>query len=273
MALPIERWAREAVDREHLGNFFPVADTRVLDDMSAMAYLQLATWKERERQLRDSGVPFAMPEGTYGGLLAYPNAQTITTTSINGSVNLWSNLIYTPIPANSVLAPQAYRVAITAKITTSTSPANLGFNPLINSTGTWTTGGTAISGGTTMGASGNVALTASITNAFYYIVGDITIRTAGTAASTVSMFHLNSTQNTAAGVRRLRRVSRSVGRMRSRARAARCPSRPGCIRRSVSPGAGRVAVRPEQRTAARRRSRFVVSRATRSVRSTSTHRT
>jgi hypothetical protein len=200
MALPIERWAREAVDREHLGNFFPVADTRVLDDMSAMAYLQLATWKERERQLRDSGVPFAMPEGTYGGLLAYPNAQTITTTSINGSVNLWSNLIYTPIPANSVLAPQAYRVAITAKITTSTSPANLGFNPLINSTGTWTTGGTAISGGTTMGASGNVALTASITNAFYYIVGDITIRTAGTAASTVSMFHLNSTQNTAAGV-------------------------------------------------------------------------
>jgi hypothetical protein len=30
-----------------------------------------------------------MPEGTYGGLLAYPPAQTITTTSINGTVNLW----------------------------------------------------------------------------------------------------------------------------------------------------------------------------------------
>jgi hypothetical protein len=56
-----------------------------------------------------------------------------------------------------VLAPQVYRVAIAAKITTSTSPGNIGFNPLINNDGTWTTGGTAVSGGSTLGATGNVA--------------------------------------------------------------------------------------------------------------------
>jgi len=200
MSLPIERWAKQAVLLEQQGEFDPVADSRVLQDVSELARLHRATWKQRQIAILDSGDPYAMPEGTYGGLLAYPNAQTITTTSINGTVNLWSNLVYTPIPQNSVLAPQAYRVAVTAKITTSTSPGNIGFNPLINSTGTWTTGGTAVSGGTTLGATGNIALTASITNAVYYIIGDLTIRTAGTSASTVAMFHLTTTQNTSGGL-------------------------------------------------------------------------
>lgn len=200
MSLPIERWAREAIQGEQRGDFNPVATTRVLDDVLELAALHRQMWARRQREIVLSGVPTAMPEGTYAGLLAYPTAQTVTTTSINGTANLWSNLIYTPIPLNSVLAPQAYRVAITAKLTTSTSPGNLGFNPLINSTGTWTTGGTAVSGGTTLGVTGNVALTASITNAFYYILGDLTIRSTGTSGSIVSMFHAMSTQNTAGGL-------------------------------------------------------------------------
>lgn len=200
MALPIERWAKQAVLLEQRGDPTPAADTRVLADIDELKRLHRATWKQRQRDIILSGVPINMPEGTYGGLLAYPNAQTITTTSISGTANLYSNLIYAPIPANSVLGPQAYRVAVMAKLTTSTAPANIGFNPLINSVGTWTTGGTAVSGGTTMGASGNVALTASITNAFYYILGDLTFRTAGTAASVVSMFHYVSTQATSGGL-------------------------------------------------------------------------
>ena len=201
MSLPLDRWAKEAIEQEQLGNFhLPVADTRVLQDIEDLKLLHRMTWARRQREIILAGLPMGMPEGTYGGLLAYPPAQTITTTSISGTANLWSNLVYTPIPQNSVLAPQAYRIAVSAKITTSTSPANAGWNPLINSAGTWTTGGTAVSGGNTMGATGNVALTASITNAFYYMVGDITIRSAGTTSSIVGMFHIASTQATSAGL-------------------------------------------------------------------------
>ncbi len=200
MAFPLERWARQAVTREEILDLTPVASPKIAADLADLKELHQATWRERQRRIKDGGLPIAMPEGTYGGLIAYPNAQTITTTSINGTANLWSNLVYTPIPQNSVLAPQIYRIMVAAKITTVATPGNFGLNPLINTTGTWTTGGTAVSGGSTLGASGNVALTASITNAFYYLLGDLTIRNGGTASSIVAMFHLNSTQNTAAGV-------------------------------------------------------------------------
>lgn len=200
MALPIERWAKQAVLLEAKGNTDPVMTTAIAGDLNALRDYYRSKWRRSEINLRQSGVPTAMPEGTYAGLLAYPPVQTTTTTSINGTVNLWSNLIYTPIAANSVMGPQIYRIAVNAKVTTSTSPGNIGFNPLINSTGTWTTGGTAVSGGNTMGATGNVALTASITNAFYMIVGDITIRTGGTTSSIVGMFQYKSTQATTGGL-------------------------------------------------------------------------
>jgi hypothetical protein len=203
MSLPIERWAREAVARERRLNFYPVADTRVLNDIWELAALQRQTWKERQLRLLEGGEFLAMPEGTYAGLLAYAPAGTVTTTSLNGTVNLYPNLIYSPLATNSFLTPQAYRIAIAAKITTSTSPGNLGWNPLINTSGTWTTGGTAVSGGSTLGATGNVALTASITNAFYYIIGDLTIRSVGAPganASIVGMFHAVSTQATSGGL-------------------------------------------------------------------------
>lgn len=200
MSVALERMAKQAVLLEKKGDIFsPVAPMRVAQDLDAMIALHRQTWRRRQHELLESGVPTAL-EGTYGGLLAYPPAATITTTSINGSANLWPNLIYTPIPQNGVLAPQAYRIAIVGKLTTSTSPGNLGLNPLFNTSGTWTTGGSAISGGTTLGASTNVGLTASITNAFYYIYGDLTIRSAGTASSIVAMLHYVGTQNSAAGV-------------------------------------------------------------------------
>lgn len=201
MSAPLERWAKQAVALEEKGRFDPVADRRIITpDVAQLMKLHRMTWEERQRRIFESGQPFAMPEGTYAGLLSYPAAQTITTTSINGTVNLWDNLTYTPIVKNSVLSPQVYRVMLAAKLTTGATPGNFGLNPLINSAGTWTTGGTAVSGGSTLGATGNVALTASITNAFYYVVGDLTIRNSGTGSVIVSMFHLVSTQNTAAGL-------------------------------------------------------------------------
>ena len=156
MALPLERYAKEAIGLERRGDFSPVASRAILEDIDELAAMHRLMWAHRELELRASGVPLAMPEGTYGGLLSYPNGATITTTSISGTVNLWPGGVYSSMPANSFLTPQAYRVAIVAKITTSTEPANIGFDPRIGA-GTWTTGGTAITG-ITLGASTNVAL-------------------------------------------------------------------------------------------------------------------
>lgn len=200
MSLPLERWARQSCEREAAGIFDPVASMRIFDDVNELKKLYELKWRFTQDKLERGEELLNMAEGTYGALLAYPTAQTKTTTSLSGTVNLYPNTVYTPIPANSVLGPQAYRLAIAAKLTTSTSPANIGFSPAINSSGTWTTGGTAVSGGSALGASTNVALTASITNAFYYVIGDITIRSSGTTSSIVGMFHYTSTQGTSAGL-------------------------------------------------------------------------
>jgi len=200
MSLSLERYAKEAIEREKRGNWLPVAKKSIADDINDLMLMHRLTWERRELELVKTGLPLAMPEGVFASVLAYPAAQTVTTTSINGTVNLWANMTYTPIAQNSVMAPQIYRTMLGAKITTSTSPANISWNPLINSVGTWTTGGTAVSGGSTMGASPALALTASITNAFYYIIGDLTIRNAGTASVVVGMFHMVSTQGTTAGL-------------------------------------------------------------------------
>lgn len=201
MSLPLERWAAEAVLRERSLRLEPVADTRVLQDLDTLRMLHRMQWQRRQRELLDAGLPLAMPEGTYGGLIAYPPAGTVTTTSLSGTVNLWPTATYTPLGINAFLTPQAYRLAVIAKITTSTTPANIALDPRIG-VSTWTTGGTAIAG-TTLGASTAVALTASITNAFYYVVGDLTIRTLGAPganATIVGMFHYVSTQATASGL-------------------------------------------------------------------------
>jgi hypothetical protein len=199
-SLPIERYAKQAFEREASGIYTPVASKRIAADLDDLQRLYRLTWERRQRAIMEDGCPIGMPEGTFAGVLNYPAAQTVTTTSLNGTVNLWLNMIYTQIPINSVMAPQIYRIVLAAKITTSTSPANIGFNPLINNAGTWTTGGTAVAGGSTLGASGNIALTASITNAFYIIKGDLTIRNPGTSSVVVGMFEYKSTQGTAGGL-------------------------------------------------------------------------
>lgn len=204
MSLPLERWARQAVDLEYAGRGGQiVASRRVLDDIGDLAVMHKATWRQRERRMRDEGVPQAMAEGTYGAMMAYPNPATVTTTSISGTVNLWPQLIYTPIPANGVMSPQAYRIIVGAKLTTVATPANLGWVPTIGATGAWTTAGTAVVGGATLGSITALPLTASITNAFYMVVGDITIRTVGNAganSTAVGMFHYFSTQDGSAGI-------------------------------------------------------------------------
>lgn len=205
MSLPIERWAKQAVNLEYLGEPQKlVASKNVLDDVMDLAALHKQTWKIRMLRMKEEGFPTAMAEGTFGQMMGFPNPATISTTTINGTVNLWPQSLYTPIPANLQLAPQAYRIIVSAKITTAATPGNIGFDPRVGSTASWTTGGTAIGAtGASLGASGNIALTASITNAFYYIVGDVTLRTVGIPGANttaVGMFHYASTQGTSGGL-------------------------------------------------------------------------
>lgn len=200
MSLPLEKWARQAVALEKKQDFSPVASTRVLDDIEDLRALEFQTWKQRQRQLVINGEPIAL-EGVYAGLNAFPNVAAVATTAIAGTVNLWPQATFTPLIANGILAPEAFRIALTARVTTSTSPGNIGFDPRMGQ-GTWTTGGTAITG-VTLGASGNVALTASITNAYYYVMGDITLRTVGAPganSTALGMFHYVGTQATSGGL-------------------------------------------------------------------------
>lgn len=197
MALPFERWARQAVSLERKGDFSPVADQRVLDDVAALGQLQRQTWLERTRAL--GGTPTAL-EGVYAGLNAYPPADDLATvTSINGTAALWTTSLWTPVPANAVLSPSGYRIVACGTTTTSTSPGNLGFDPRI---GAGSTAGSAIAG-TTMGASGNVALTASITSAFWYIHGDVVfrqVRAPGANSVAYGFFNYMGSQGTSGGL-------------------------------------------------------------------------
>lgn len=137
------------------------------------------SWARLMRSLHASGVPVAMPEGTYGGLLAYPPAQNLAAVT-GGTINVawWNPAVYSPIPANAVLAPQAYRVAATGLVTSSGAGQTLTMNPAI---------GTAVAG-QALGASTALALGSTITNAFWYMMGDITIRTSGSSGTAYGMF-------------------------------------------------------------------------------------
>lgn len=174
MSLPIERWARQAVMLEAKGCHEPVASKRVWDDINDAAALQFQEWKGRQRMLREGGFPLAS-EGVYAALGAYPpSAVQANVASLNGEAALWSTALWTPLPANGNLAPDAYRLAVSWTTTTSTSPGNLTINPRLGSFAA----GASSSGGVAMGADAAITLTASITTQ-WYCRGDITIRTIG----------------------------------------------------------------------------------------------
>lgn len=188
MALPIERWARQAIALEAHGNHEPVASKRVLDDINELSALKRQEWLERSRGLHASGVPQAL-NGVFAGLTALPPAGTLANVaSINGENAQWTTSLWTPINANATQAPQAYRIAAYYQVITSTSPASLTVNPRLGSV----TAGSSSTGAIQMGASASITLTASITTN-WYLTGDIVLRAVGLpGANSTAMgaFHL-----------------------------------------------------------------------------------
>lgn len=134
-----------------------------------------------------------MASGLYTGLAAIPPNSNISTTSVNGEVGLWGTSLYTPIPANGVQAPSAYEIFAAGRVTTVASPANATITARI---------GTSTSG-ITLGGTGAIALTASITDAYWELRGILNIRTigaAGTNSTAKGNFRFATTQGTSAGV-------------------------------------------------------------------------
>jgi hypothetical protein len=116
--------------------------------------------------------PLAMAEGTYGALGAYPPAASIAgpamSTTEAGIIAAANIAIYTPIPANSQLAPQAWRYFIGGVYTAGATPGTIAFTPRLGNANT----------SPSLGASAAITQTA-LTNAFWAIYGDITVRSIG----------------------------------------------------------------------------------------------
>jgi hypothetical protein len=184
MTPPIERWARQAVLLERKGDFTPVAS--VLQDIGDLAALHRQTWKQRQRAILDSGDP-TMLEGVYGGLNAYPpGGQLSVTPAATTETLLWPVATWTPIPANGMLTPEVYRIAVTISVVYAATPG----------TSTWTTRFGQATSSPSMGAFAAVTGTASAT-ANATLIGDITVRNTGvagalgtTSGTAVGFFHL-----------------------------------------------------------------------------------
>jgi hypothetical protein len=177
VGVPLERWARQATLLD------PIPRRVQEGDLLDLARYQRSFWGRMGRQLRESGEPMAMGESLFGAPGATPPAAQISTTSVNGEVGLWSAAVHTPIPANTLMVPNAFRLMASGQCTTSTSPGNSTWTPRIGTT----------TGGAALGASGAIALTASITNSFWRLMGDVTVRGVGpsTSGSAIATFLLH----------------------------------------------------------------------------------
>lgn len=199
MALPLERWARQATMLEPPRKFADPNDEayyeklalpRMADEFAAedreggaVSVDELlgaamrdgfTKWRMMNGQLRVEKQPTAL-EGIYAGLVAYPPAQSLTAiTGGTSNVAWWSSSIYSPLPANSVLAPEAYRICATGTVTSTAASQTI--TPSLNC-------GTAV--GTGLGTGPAITLGSTITNALWYLMGDLTVRLPGSSGTII----------------------------------------------------------------------------------------
>jgi hypothetical protein len=96
-------------------------------------------WKPRMRVLETAGVPVA-GEGTYGTLAAYPLPASETGLTLSateqGLIPAAHIPVYTPLPINGILAPQAYRVILSGIFTSVATSGNLTLTPRLGNANT-----------------------------------------------------------------------------------------------------------------------------------------
>lgn len=154
------------------------------EEISWLKNHERRNWKLVNGRIAGSGDPTGL-EGTYGGLNAYPPAQDLTAVT-GGTANVawWSAALYSPLPGNSVLSPEAYRIAASGRVTSSAVSQTITPNANI---------GTAIGTGLGAGASLSLGSATAVTNMLWFLLGDLTIRAAGTAGVAIGSFVLKVT--------------------------------------------------------------------------------
>jgi hypothetical protein len=118
----------------------PIWEPMTLDDISSrneeITWLknhERRNWKLINGRIARSGAPTNMPQGPYGAAIVNPPAQNLTAVT-GGTANVawWSAALYTPFAANSVIAPEAYKLWAAGLVTSSgagqtiTPSANVG---------------------------------------------------------------------------------------------------------------------------------------------------
>jgi hypothetical protein len=121
------------------------------------------------------GMPEALFTGPEGQASGPPSSFTAVSASATEG-NLWTPAIWTPIPANSMMAGKIYKVSYGGIFTTTATQGTLTFTPRLGQSST-------PASNVTLGASNAVAWAASLTNAAFY--GELTAvcRSLGLAAS------------------------------------------------------------------------------------------
>lgn len=109
--------------------------------------------------------------GVYTGVNSYaPPGTLANVASLNGEAALWNVALYSPWPANSLLAPSAWELYVQWQTVTVATPANLTINPRV---GTFAAGASTTAG-IALGADAAITLTASITTN-WKTVGTVTV--------------------------------------------------------------------------------------------------
>jgi hypothetical protein len=133
-------------------------------------------WKVINGQLASRGEPVAS-SGQFAGPGAFSNAQALSAvTGGTSNVAWWSPSVYTPIPANSVKAPAAYRLVAWGIITSSGAGQTIQVNPAV---------GTAVAGQSLGTSAAALALGSTITAAYWRLEYDMVMRTTGTSGTAV----------------------------------------------------------------------------------------
>lgn len=175
------------------GQLIPKGGREVSHLLDEAMKLGRGEWKARTQALEAMGVPMAA-EGTYGALGAYPLEAELPSvnsgTTEAGLLTTTNGALYMPIPARSILAPQAWRFVVAGRVTTTATAANL----------TWTVRLGNANTSPSLGASAAIAKTISVTNAIWIMKGDITVQRVGIpGTNSTAIGHFDMKLNSAAG--------------------------------------------------------------------------
>jgi len=172
-------WRDDSTLGAHVWDTQPMSDDDLAvrdEELTWLLRHEKKNWKLFNGRItgRDRDFPLGPvnAEGTYGALGAYPPSASIAASALSttetGLLSAANVAIYTPMPPNSILAPQAWRIVICGVYTAGATPGTVAFTPRIGNANT----------SPSLGASAAITQTA-LTNAFWMIKGDITVRSIG----------------------------------------------------------------------------------------------